>query len=509
MRTPTFITLALCALLLSGCSAFNSRSKDASPSDSSRSLLGAIESAEKTDQGVVANPPARSIRFDGQEIILGSSTVQEMSSTELDRQLSDLLVAEKLFSARQLIEQNRSTAEQLLWKLAGQPPAQQKVQLITAVLSAGVDPAVSWKGWLAQAAMQRREANTYYSLRNAFAERLRTEQPTDQECEQLRTAAQAVKHPLATIDALHLFGVRELVAGRNAWAEALFRQAAEVAEHNRDYQRAASAWSMVVLTAQMSADHDKAEQSWQQSVAQQIRYEQSAKNKALHPFWARAAELQPTGVQWPEAVAAVLLDATHDSDCPLADQSTPELVVQVALASAAYSATKPQIALIHYKQAEQQAAPEQVMWLKIAQGRCLASLGQTSAAAALLSSPASQKNGDIAAAAKAAIGSAKLQSGAYQQGAQLLHKSLSDNAGAWPSRSQSEADLALAMLIIGDTDEGLARMVSVQKTFESEGNIVALLRSLENQLELAQHEEHTDQVEQLRERIRELERNNS
>ncbi len=52
-------------------------------------------------------------------------------------------------------------------------------------------------------------------------------------------------------------------------------------------------------------------------------------------------------------------------------------------------------------------------------------------------------------------GQHKVQAGAYQQGAQLLNKALTDSAGSvWATRNQALADLALAQLIIGDTEPG-------------------------------------------------------
>ena len=179
--------------------------------------------------------------------------------------------------------------------------------------------------------MNPKESNAYHALRNSFAERLRTQQPTNDECDRLRSAAQAARHPLATIDALHLFGVRELVVGRHAWAEALFLQAAEVAEQNRDYQRSAGAWSMVVLTAQASGDASKGENAWSNSIEQQLKYEQgSAAHLTLNPFWARAAELRPAQSQWPNTVAAVLYRFATEVDCSLSAESPAELACTIS-----------------------------------------------------------------------------------------------------------------------------------------------------------------------------------
>lgn len=501
------LNCCLLGLACGGCSMLTNRSASSGTASPVNSLLNAGDSElAAAAPGSVANPPAKSIRFDGHEVLLGSSKPQELPPRELDRRLGELLEAQKRFSAHRLIAQNQSAAEQLLWELAGQSNSREKRRLLADALSRGVDPAVSWNGFLAQADMKSQPANAYYSLRNAFASRLRSQQPSDAECEQLRTAAQAVGHPLATIDALHLFGVRELVANRNAWAEALFLQGAEVAEKNRDDQRAANAWTMVLVTAQANGDTAQAERSWLKAIELQVQFEQSANNDSLHPFWSRAAELRPGQTSWPNAVAGVLMRQASEVDCPLDSDSQVELIVHAALGADAYATNHPQIALVHLKQAEQHATPEQVLWLRIAQGRCLASLGQTPAAAALLSSPAASSKPEIASAALAAIGSAKLHAGAYQQGAQLLHKALGETATRWPSRTHSEADLALATLIIGETDAGVERLAAVQQKFEAEGNIAALLDSLENHRELCEHEGRLEEATQIRSRIATLER---
>ncbi len=96
-----------------------------------------------------------------------------------------------------------------------------------------------------------------------------------------------------------------------------------------------------------------------------------------------------------------------------------------------------QPALVNFKKAEAATTGENVLWLRIAQSKCLAALGQVPAASAILSGPASSNNPSIAAAATAAMGSTKLQAGAYQQGAQLLNKALSDSDGpVWANRNQ-------------------------------------------------------------------------
>lgn len=465
-----------------------------------------LASSATSPSNIVANPPAKTIRFDGREVVLGTAEGTGMTTEELYTQLSNLLRQGKGFSAANLVGRNAPVAEQLLWELAGNPAEKEQVKLIAGVLSAGIDPAVAWNGMLAQAQIAPKPASAYYQLRKSFADKLRVEEPTEVECEQLRVAAQAVQHPLAMLDYLQLFAVRELIAGRHGWAESLFRQATEIAEQNRDSARAAEAWLMLAVTAQAADQPAKLEQAWLKAIEHELALHATPDRRLDTAFWTRVDALRPENVAWPQKISPALKPHARFADCELRNDSPPELVLRCVIGSAQYEAGKPQLALIHFKKAEHLASEDAVLWLRIAQGKCFAALGQTQAAAALLSGPAASKQPELAAAAMAAIGSAKLHAGAYQQGAQLLHKALNDSPTlVWSTRSSAEADLALASLILGDTDAGLQKLKSAQKKFESEGNVQSLLHSLENELEILRHENRAEQAKLLERKIAAIE----
>ncbi len=182
------------------------------------------------------------------------------------------------------------------------------------------------------------------------------------------------------------------------------------------------------------------------------------------------------------------------------------MVLWACVAEAQYERGQMQPALVNFKRAEAATKGENVLWLRIAQSKCLAALGQVPAASAILSGPASSTNSAIAAAATAAMGSTKLQAGAYQQGAQLLNKALNDSAGTvWANRNQAMADLALAKLIIGETEPGLEALHAVQAQFIQAGDRLMLIRSLENELHLLEHEQRTQEATTIRKRLTELE----
>jgi hypothetical protein len=342
---------------------------------------------------------------------------------------------------------------------------------------------------LAQAQTLPAAAAIYYAKRNQFARKLQSEEPTEAECEQLRLAAQGLKHPLVMIDALHLYAVRELVAGRHAWAESLLLQAIDLAERNRDNGRAADMCLMATVTAQASGELKKSQNAWLKAIEHQLAIQDTSDRRIDIAFWKRADELRPTGTPWPQVVSQSLAQHAKFVGLKLTPQTSPELVLHCVFGASDYKSGNPQLALIHLKQAESLARPDDALWLRIAQGKCLAALGQIQAAAALLSSPAVSSQEIPAAAAMAALGSAKLQSGAYQQGAQLLHKALSESANlSWATRSSAEADLALATLIIGDTDEGLKKLQAVRQKFAAEGDIDAQLNALQNEFQILELE---------------------
>ncbi len=506
-----WLSYGLVACTLAGCNVLTDSSQTLSslPQDIAQALSpsGKTTGRNASGQPVVANPPATTIRFDGREVVLGTAESSSLTTEQLSQELTALLQQGKRYSASRLVALHMPVAEQLLWELAGQSHAKEQTALIASVLSVGMDPAVSWNGMLAQAQTLPAAAVIYYAKRNQFARKLQSEEPTESECEQLRLAAQGLKHPLVMIDALHLYAVRELVAGRHGWAESLLLQAIDLAERNRDNGRAADMCLMATVTAQASGELKKSQNAWLKAIEFQVAIQNTSDRRIDIAFWKRANELRPTGTPWPQVVSQSLSEHAKFAGLKLTSQTPPELVLHCVFGTSDYKSGNPQLALIHFKQAESLARPDDVLWLRIAQGKCLAALGQTQAAAALLSSPAVSSQEVAAAAAMAALGSAKLQAGAYQQGAQLLHKALSESANlSWSTRSSAEADLALATLIIGDTDQGLKRLETVRQKFAAEGDIDAQLHTLQNEIRILELEGREADVTRVSQEILVLER---
>jgi len=63
------------------------------------------------------------------------------------------------------------------------------------------------------------------------------------------------------------------------------------------------------------------------------------------------------------------------------------------------------------------------------------------------------------------------------------------------------ADLAIAQLIIGRTDQGLVSVHEAQARFQSSEDFPSLLQSLENELRILEHEGRRSDSAAIRERI--------
>jgi len=388
------------------------------------------------------------------------------------------------------------------WATASDDPV---VRLTADVLSRRSNrPEANWNSLLKLAQEQSGSAKAYQEARNAFAKELQTSDPSNDKATQLQQLAQAVAHPLVKIDSLRLLGLRELVAERTGWAESLCRQAVEVASGSGNNLLSAELWLMVAEAARRSEQGPQAAEAWSTAVALHL-----ASLKKEQPvdvsFWLLAESVRPVGSDWPNELVGVLSPYLAPLGC--SSDGGAEMVLWASVAQAQFDRGEMQLALLNFKKAETLVTGNNVMWLRIAQSKCLAAMGQVPAAAAILSGPAASSEPAIAAAATAAMGSTKLQAGAYQQGAQLLNKALTEAGGAsWPTKDQAMADLALAQLIIGETQPGLEALHAVQAQFAQSGAKTLLIRSLENELRLLQHEHRDAEATALNTRIAELER---
>lgn len=452
----------------------------------------------------VSNSPARTIRFDGSEVILGTSDLNSLSGDELASKLQPLVDAKRFHSATALLLQYPTAAHQLVFGRWANSPSDGTIQFIASVLSRHHGSSSGeWQSLLGQAEREPSKSQQYLSIRNQFASTLVNGQPSEQQTERLRQLAQELAHPLVLVDSLKLLGMNELLSQRATWAESLFRQAATHCRQVGDAYLESSMWLLVSAAAKQGGRENVASEAWQQAI--DLRAEMLRPGIPLEAaFWLRAEELKLASQKWPTKLASALAHEVARIGCN--QQNSAETSLHIAIANALLDSDSAQMALVRYKKAETLASTSDAPWLKIAQGKCLATLGQGSVSAAILSGPAASENESISSAATAALGSAKLLDGAYQQGAQLLNKALTTHADAkWPQKSMAHADLALAQLIVGDSDAGLQALGVAQSMFEAEGDVTSLLQALENELQILQLESRESQAELLQKRIAKLE----
>lgn len=500
------LSVILALLPVIGCSTISL--SDHSPVRMLRSTIDKSNSADherpSSSEVKIANPPARTLRFDGHEIVLGQSENEAISAERLSGKIQALVREQKMQSAARLILLHRESAERLIseqWASGADDPAMQLVAHVLSTRATRQDE--SWTTLIAFGKSKKPAAIEYQNLRNAFAEELQTNDPSDESAERLMQAAIKVAHPLARVDALRLLGLRELVAGRNAWAESQFRQAIEVASASGNPMMAAELWLTVAEAARRSNQAEAAASAWSQAIQQHL-----AAHRPEHPldvsFWLLAEKTRQESSQWPGDISTAVQPFVNKV-CG-AIEGGSQVSLWTAVADAQFQRGQWQSALVNFKRAETLANGDCVMWLRIAQAKCMAAMGQAPAASAILSAPAASPDPAVSAAATAAMGSIKLQTGAYQQGAQLLHKAITQSPLAtWPNKNQSIADLAIAQLIFGDTNVGLTALHEAQKMMEKHGERELLVRSLENELRLMEHEGRLQEMSVIKAKIIELE----
>jgi hypothetical protein len=231
----------------------------------------------------------------------------------------------------------------------------------------------------------------------------------------------------------------------------------------------------------------------------------------------RAAYLRPANLPWPQPAQQRLCDASVrlgvvfpavklQAGAPPQASVTEEASLWTVIGHWRLARDESQAALVALKRAESMtASPLAAGRLQIAEARALVRLGQTAAATAVLINLAEQNDPQIARPAMALLGTLKLRQGVIQQGFNLLHAAVEqDPTLAWPERTQAEADLGLAYLIVGDESSGLRWLHEAQQSFESAGQREELVQSLENEAAYLDQVKKQDLAKEVRQRLQSL-----
>jgi len=342
-----------------------------------------------------------------------------------------------------------------------------------------------WSGILAKRQTSARHHAPYAVARKELIQHLNQGRAAEAAAVPLPSLAQSLE-PQLQMDAWHLVGMAQLLSGENEGAIESLSAGLAVAERYNPHQ--AAELSLLLSDVYRRVEqYDEATSHWQQGVL--IGGDLLASDFPLRDpsFWDRASYLRPVDQRWPQAVEARLVAASGlNVNPPAGDPHNPhpsDAAVWACLGRWRLDRDQPQEALITLKRAETIATdPKAQEQIRMAVAQAMFRMEQTGAATALLLALSQSQHPEISSASQAMLGSIKLQTGHIQVGHSLLSKALKSGA-QWPGRGEAEADLGLALLMLGNEKEGLARLHSAQRWFEAQGDHELLTKTLYNESE--------------------------
>jgi tetratricopeptide (TPR) repeat protein len=124
-------------------------------------------------------------------------------------------------------------------------------------------------------------------------------------------------------------------------------------------------------------------------------------------------------------------------------------------------------------------------WIQLQQAKAFMQLGQSPMAISVLTGVTGSPSAKLAA--MAALGACKFKDGHTEQALVLLKKAIEEWPTPFPCRAESEADLALAYLSVGDEMTGLGHLHSAQRDLQAAGRRPSLWLTLENEARYLRH----------------------
>ncbi|QGJ68948.1 Hypothetical protein PBC10988_6130 [Planctomycetales bacterium 10988] len=461
------------------------------------SKLGSWNSSESKKKSKPELPPSgpTTVIADGTAIALGQPEADLAARSRFDQRFIELNQQGRTQAAELLVTRHPDLALPLLQTSQITEDAN-RLQLAAAYdRLCNYSPENGWQAILNNEVPQPAVVE-YMQMRSKWMATLTEGKFLELEKMPLITTAQKTNQPLLLTDALHQGGIGWLLMENPQQAAAAFRQAVLSAPNQLTPQTVES----LLLESEAlrrAGDMASANERWNQAVQTAADMLILPRPIATPTMWERIAYLKPVGMPWPGCVGQRFQELALGKPNPL----RTDLLRQLAMSASMGSGMDPQCwvhsaigswhqergnsqeALIELKKAETKALPQQVAWVHIAQGRALNGIGQTGPATALLMQMISRQDGSPEMyAAMCDLGIFRLQSGATQAGVHLLRKSLEKNtAVGWPGRNAAEADYALGLLMLGESQKGTERLMASQQRFEAEGEVELLAKSLWNQ----------------------------
>lgn len=463
----------------------------------------------------ISNPPAKQIRFDGKEQLLGGGACQSMTVDALRTAVRGLVERQKRRSAVAFIQLHERSAQ--AWLLRDIDRHDGQTELVAATLDADKQNPV-WRQHQAACRQRSEAAVAYQQARSRLVDATNTGQPVDSWGEQLYQHAEAVASIPLQIDASKLWAASLFARDRVDESLATLVQTAERANQSGMPRISSDLWLMACEASLHDEQVDQARSCWKAAVANQltsIRMRSDAErvpavdtvfwehaDRLIHPEDSYPAELKLAFSPW-----LAKLGIKVDEPIAAEGQRDASVALWSAIAQFQLATGQPHLATLSLKRAEQDAKEAVRPWLRIASARALAAQQQDVLATSLLSGLADHPNAAVAASALAVLGSIKIQSGAYQQGSEFLLQSLNKpTAKPWPGQLAAKADLANVRLIVASLDEALPMLHEIQNEMMIAGQWQSLCQSLENEAAILEIESLSDEAKAIRDRIANIER---
>lgn len=374
-------------------------------------------------------------------------------------------------------------------------------------------------GWRALLTAQNNSASPspYGQTRQEFMQHLKNGRFAQAQKIDLVSLARQQEQPLLEIDAWHQTGIACLLTEQPQAAVGALEQCVRLAQTHAPYQ-AAHAQLLLSEMRRRAGDEQGAAKEWIAAVNAASDLLARPTPIADPTFWDRAMYLHPVSTAWPSQVGSRIeqLAQAGPSHANSADiervvaaasrekiENRSLLYLSTCLGVWLHKRGDHQDGVVALKQAETLASEAVADWLRIAQAKAIAGLGQSSPATALLAELAARKEQTaVCRAAMADLGALQLSEGRVQQGLGLLRNALeSETTDYWPGRADAEADYALALLMIGEESKGLAQLKQAKQQFEQAGDQESLAKCLWNEAKFYENADNDTELEVVQSRL--------
>lgn len=507
---PLRSLLVLAGVFSVGCStvpqSFNGLLNSSMVKPSTDAMTIAERAADATQSAIVSNPRAKEIRFDGQELVLGSGDCQALPGSELHKTVGELLGQDKKRSATAMISLHIRSAQRMLIDGIGKP-SDRVNRFVASVLDKSKSQNV-WNQHLTACSSKPEESKRFLSERGKIF-RDQTGVAASESVALLEKIATDLESLPLQLESKRVTALASVAAGDSVSAVRTLASAAELAAQSSLPSLSSDLWMLACQSSLHSDNVEQGRQCWKAAVANQLTAIRSRPVDQQLPtvdtvFWEQSYKLKHPSDQFPTELNLVF--APWSSRIGIALDNETHVVLWSAIAEFQLSTGQPHLAALALKRAEVGASQTSKPWLQIALARSMAAQGQESLAVTILGSLGETQTPAVQAASLATLGSIKVQAGAYEQGSRFLIEALSTTgAGNWPGQLAAKADLAIVRLIVGRLDEALPALHAVQNEMMTAGLWQSLCQSLENEAAIVELEEGKADAREIRDRIRSIE----